>query len=112
MLEDLRQDGRSIAGYGASGRANTIIQFCGLDERHLDYMIDDAPAKQGFLTPGSHFPIHPSSVLEQSDRPDYVLVFAWSFFEEICARNANYLENGGRMILPLPDVQVFPPEHP
>ncbi len=111
LLEGLRQDGRSIAGYGASGRANTIIQFCGLDARHLDYMIDDAPAKQGFLTPGSHFPIHASSVLEQPDRPDYVLVFAWSFFEEICARNANYLENGGRMILPLPDVQVFPPEH-
>ena len=87
-----------------------MIQFCGLDDRHLDYMIDDAPAKQGLLTPGSHFPIHSSSVLEHSKPPDYLLIFAWSYFEEICGRNANYLDNGGRMILPLPDIKVFPPE--
>ena len=110
LLERLREEGRSIAGYGASGRANTMIQFCGLDDRHLDYMIDDAPAKQGLLTPGSHFPIHSSSVLEHSKPPDYLLIFAWSYFEEICGRNANYLDNGGRMILPLPDIKVFPPE--
>ena len=111
LLERLRGEGCSIAGYGASGRANTMIQFCGLSDRHLDYMIDDAPAKQGFLTPGSHFPIYSSAILEQPNPPDYLLVFAWSFFEEICDRNTKYLENGGRMILPLPDIKVFPAEH-
>lgn len=110
LLEKLRRQGRSIAGYGASGRANTMIQWCGLDHTHLDYMIDDAPAKAGFYTPASHFCIHTSSILATDERPDYVLVFAWSFFEEICKRNDAYLARGGRMILPLPRISVFPPE--
>ena len=65
-------------------------------------MIDDAPAKAGFYTPGSHFEIHPSSILDRPDPPDYLLIFAWSFFDEIRKRNAKYLDAGGQMILPLP----------
>lgn len=112
LLKRLRKEGRKIAGYGASGRANTIIQYCGISHEHLDYMIDDAPAKTGFYTPGSHFQIHPSSILELPSPPDYVLVFAWSFFDEIRRRIAGYLANGGRMILPLPKVAIFPTEQP
>ena len=108
LVRRLRADGRTIAGYGASGRANTIIQYCGIGTEHVAYMVDDAPAKAGYYTPGSHIPIHPSSALMQGTPPDYVLVFAWSFFEEIRRRNAAYLENGGRMILPLPQVRVYP----
>ena len=108
LLERLRRSGKSIAGYGASGRANTMIQYCGIDRRHLDYMIDDAPAKTGYYTPGSHLEIFPSSVLQGNDAPDYVVVFAWSFFDEIRKRNQRYLENGGRMILPLPEVTIYP----
>lgn len=110
LIASLRQDHKKIAGYGASGRANTMIQWCGIDRSHLDYMIDDAPAKAGYHTPGSHLPIHPSSILLTDQRPDYVLVFAWSFFDEICQRNAAYLEQGGRMILPLPRITIFPTE--
>jgi methylation protein EvaC len=109
LLAQLRRDGHRIAGYGASGRANTMIQYCGINHDHLDYMIDDAPAKAGFFTPKSHFEIFPSSVLERDDRPDYLLVFAWSFFEEIRNKNSKYLAKGGRMILPLPEVSIFPP---
>ena len=109
LLNDLRRQGKRIAGYGASGRANTMIQYCGLNHGHLDYMIDDAPAKAGFYTPRSHFQIFPSSILKQEDPPDYLLIFAWSFFDEIRKRNSDYLARGGRMILPLPEVSVFPP---
>jgi hypothetical protein len=109
LLAQLRRDGHRIAGYGASGRANTMIQYCGINHDHLDYMIDDAPAKAGFFTPKSHFEIFPSSVLERDDRPDYLLVFAWSFFEEIRNKNSKYLAKGGQMILPLPEVSIFPP---
>jgi methylation protein EvaC len=109
LLENLRRQGKSIAGYGASGRANTMIQWCGISHDHLDFMIDDAPAKAGYYTPRSHFVIHPSSVLSQAHRPDYLLIFAWSFFDEICERNADYFAHGGRMILPLPEVSIFPP---
>lgn len=108
LLDRLREEGCSIAGYGASGRANTMIQYCGIGHRQLDYMIDDAPAKAGFYTPGSHFEIHPSSILDRSDAPDYLLVFAWSFFDEIRKRNMNYLAKNGRMILPLPELAIFP----
>ncbi|MBR0688854.1 class I SAM-dependent methyltransferase [Bradyrhizobium manausense] len=111
LLNRLRAEGKRIAGYGASGRANTMIQWCGISHDHLDYMIDDAPAKAGFYTPKSHFQIHPSSILGSDNPPDYLLVFAWSFFDEIRKRNAAYLEKGGRMILPLPEVSIFPPSN-
>lgn len=108
LLARLRAAGKRIAGYGASGRANTIIQYCGLASEHLEYMIDDAPAKIGFYTPGSHFEIRPSSVLREPNPPDYLLIFAWSFFAEIRARNGEYLARGGKMILPLPEVTIHP----
>lgn len=106
LLGRLRGGGAQIAGYGASGRANTIIQFCGLTTEHLDFMIDDAPAKQGYFTPGSHIEIRSSAILSEPARPDYVLVFAWSFFDEIVRRNQAYIESGGGMIVPLPQVKV------
>jgi methylation protein EvaC len=106
LLTRLRAEGRTIAGYGASGRANTMIQWCGIDHRHLQYMIDDAPAKAGFFTPGSHFEIHSSSILSEPGPPDYLLIFAWTFVEEIRKRNAKYLAAGGQMILPLPQVKI------
>jgi SAM-dependent methyltransferase len=109
LLERLRRQGKRVAGYGASGRANTIIQYCGIDHAHLEYVIDDAPAKQGYYTPGSHFLVRSSAVLDEPDAPDYLLLFAWSFFEEIATRNKTYLDNGGQMIVPLPEVRVTQP---
>lgn len=107
LLTRLKDKGSSIAGYGASGRANTMIQYCGIDHRYLDYMIDDAPAKLELYTPGSHFLIQPRSILERPPRPDYLLIFAWSFFNEIAKKCADYLDGGGRMIVPLPNVQIM-----
>ncbi len=108
LLKKLKSEGKTIAGYGASGRANTMIQYCEITEDLVSYMIDDAPAKTGFFTPGSHLEIFPSSILLGEDAPDYVLVFAWSFFDEILKRNKNYIKAGGRMILPLPQVKIYP----
>ena len=107
LLSRLRASGKRVVGYGASGRANTMIQYCGIDHSDLEYMIDDAPAKAGFYTPGSHFVIHPSAVLEQNPSPDYLLIFAWSFLEEIASKNQGYIEQGGQMIVPLPEVQIL-----
>lgn len=108
LLHELKGKGKRVAGYGASGRANTIIQYCGIDHGHLEYIIDDAPAKVGFHTPGSHFLIHSKAILEESTPPDYLLVFAWSFLEEIAEKNRKYLKDGGRMIVPLPEVRMVP----
>jgi methylation protein EvaC len=78
-----------------------------LDHRHLDFMIDDAPAKHGYFTPGSHLEICPASVLAQKDAPDYLLIFAWAFVEEIRNRNETYLATGGKMIIPLPKLRIL-----
>src|SRR3546814_8255035 len=106
LLKELRGKGAKIAGYGASGRANTVIQYCNLDHTDMDFMIDDAPAKLGYYTPGSHFEICSSAVLKSPNPPEYVLVFAWSFFYEICRRNSEYLSSGGSMIIPLPKGRI------
>jgi methylation protein EvaC len=107
LLKKLKKEGKIVAGYGASGRANTIIQYCGITNDLISYMIDDAPAKIGCYTPGSHLEILPRSVLQSKNAPDYVLVFAWSFFDEIVKRNKRFIEKGGKMIIPLPEVKVI-----
>ena len=108
LLKKLKSEGFTVAGYGASGRANTMLQYCGIDKNLISYMIDDAPAKTGFFTPGSHLEIFPRSILLEKNAPDYVLVFAFSFFEEILSRNKDYINAGGRMILPIPKVRIYP----
>ncbi len=105
VLVRLKGEGKKIVGYGASGRANTILQYCGITKEHLEYMIDDAPAKQGLYTPGSHLLIRNSSVLK-SDKPEDVLLFAWAFADEIISKNSEYLEDGGEFIIPLPEVRI------
>jgi methylation protein EvaC len=105
LLDNLKKDKRRVVGYGASGRANTIIQYCGITHEHLDYMIDDGPAKQGMYTPGSHIQIKSNAALAE-DKPDYILVFAWAFYDEIAKKNQAYLSTGGRLIVPLPEVRV------
>lgn len=87
MISDAKAAGKTIAGYGACGRTNTMLQFCGLDSSHIDYIVDDAPAKHGFLTPGSHIPIVTNSML---GNPDMLIVFAWSFLSEIQDRCSGY----------------------
>lgn len=106
LLDRLKSENRSIIGYGASGRATTIMTYCGIDRRYLDYVVDDAPAKHGFCTPGTHVPIRPWSAA-QATPPDYALLFAWSFADEVRKRRMDYLQAGGRFIIPLPEPKVI-----
>lgn len=106
LVERIKAKGKSIGGYGASGRANTIIQYSGITGDHVDYVIDDAPAKQGFYTPGSHLLIRDNSILNTAP-PDYLLNFAWPYVSEISEKCRHYFDQGGRMLLPLPDVRVL-----
>ncbi len=106
LLEEIADRKQSVAGYGASGRANTIIQYCGIDHRLMQYIIDDAPSKQGYYTPGSHFLIRSRDTLA-TDRPNYLLLFAWAFVDEIRQRNAGFLTGGGHLIVPLPFPKIL-----
>ena len=107
LLKKLKSDGKTIAGYGASGRGTIIMNYCDLNEEYLDYVIDDSTAKQNNYTPGTHLKIISSAILNTKNRPDYVLLFAWSFFEEIKKRNKKYTEKRGKFIIPLPHVKIL-----
>lgn len=99
IVMDAVSAGHIVAGYGACGRANTMLQYCGFDASHIKFIVDDAPAKHGFYTPGSHIPIVPNAALKE--RPDMLIVFAWSFLPEIYKKCADFR---GELIVPLPEI--------
>ena len=107
LIRKLKSENHTIAGYGASGRANTLIQYCGLDSTTIDYIIDDAPQKSGFLTPGSHIPIFDRTHLSEVQNPDYLIIFAWSFFEEIHLRIKEIISDKTKIILPFPKIKII-----
>ncbi len=107
LLDRLKDEGKTIIGYGASGRGTTIMNYCGIDNRYLDYVVDDAPAKHGFFTPGTHVAIKPWDFTKQSKFPEYALLFAWSFINEVKKKRSDYLRQGGKFIVPLPEVKVI-----
>lgn len=106
VLNQLKKEGKNIIGYGASGRGTTIMNYCGIDGQFLDYVVDDAPAKHGFFTPGTHVPIYPWTHTKETDFPEYALLFAWSFINEVKKRRSDYLKEGGKFIVPLPAVSI------
>jgi hypothetical protein len=106
LLDHLKTGGKKIIGYGASGRGTTIMTYCGIDNRYLDYVVDDAPAKNGFFTPGTHVPIKLWDFNNKHKLPDYALLFAWSFINEVKKKRSDYLKQGGKFIVPLPEVKV------
>ena len=108
LIERLRQlhaQGKRVAGYGAPAKGNTLLSFLELDASVIEYIADRSPLKQGRVTPGRHIPVvAPDRLLE--DRPDYVLLLAWNFADEVLAQQAEYRRRGGRFIIPVPDVSI------
>ncbi|MFH1654793.1 MAG: class I SAM-dependent methyltransferase [Pseudomonadota bacterium] len=107
LLDRLKKEGKKIIGYGASGRGTTIMNYCNIDEKYIDYVVDDAPAKQGFFTPGTHLPIKTWEHVTQSQMPDYIVLFAWAFADEVIKKRQDYLKQGGKFIVPLPEVRII-----
>lgn len=104
LLSDLDTGGKAIAGYGASVGATTLTYHFGLGEQ-LDFLVDDDELKQGLFSPGYHLPIlSPDALYER--RPDYVVILAWRYAEPITARHSRFLEGGGHLVIPLPELIV------
>lgn len=104
MLARVRARGSRIAGYGAPAKGNTLLGFLELGPEQLEYIADRSPLKQGLFTPGSHIPVvAPEQLLE--DQPEYVLLLAWNFAEEVVEQQAEYRARGGRFIVPVPEVR-------
>ncbi|HEV2392832.1 MAG TPA: class I SAM-dependent methyltransferase [Verrucomicrobiae bacterium] len=105
LLLQARQQGKSIAAYGASAKGSTLLNFFGLDKAALEFVADRSTYKQGRLTPGTHIPIVPAERLLER-RPDYTLLLTWNFADEILEQQSAYREKGGKFIIPIPAVSV------
>jgi hypothetical protein len=108
LLCALRGDGRTVAGYGAPGKGNTLLNYCGIRTDFLDYTVDRNPYKHGLFTPGTHIPIHPPERLAET-RPDFILVLPWNLIDEISAQLAYTAAWGARLIVPIPYATVIEP---
>jgi hypothetical protein len=106
ILADFARTGRRVAGYGAPAKGNTLLGFLEIGPDLLPYIVDRSPLKQGLYTPGTHIPVvAPEQLL--SDQPDYVLLLAWNFVDEILEQQAEYRKRGGRFMVPVPEVRVL-----
>jgi hypothetical protein len=108
LLIRLRREGKQIVGYGAPGKGNTLLNYCGIRTDLLDYTVDRNPYKHGLYTPGTHIPIFPPEKIGET-RPDYVLVLPWNLIDEIAAQLAYVAEWGARLIVPVPFATVRSP---
>jgi 2-polyprenyl-3-methyl-5-hydroxy-6-metoxy-1,4-benzoquinol methylase len=98
--------GKSVAGYGAPGKGNTLLNHCGIRSDLLEYTVDRSPVKQGWFLPGTHIPIHPPERLAQT-RPDYILILPWNLREEISAQLSYVRDWGGRLVVPIPALELI-----
>jgi SAM-dependent methyltransferase len=107
FLIQAKRGGKSIVGYGAPGKGNTLLNYCGIRTDFLDYTVDRSPHKQGKFLPGTHIPIfHPDRIAET--RPDCVLILPWNLKQEIMAQLSYIREWGGQFVVPIPAVHVCP----
>jgi hypothetical protein len=101
-----KRAGKRIAGYGAPGKGNTLLNYCGIGTDFIDYTVDRSEYKQGRYLPGTHIPILPPSRLAET-QPDYVLILPWNLKDEIMAQMPEVRRWGGRFVIPIPEVRVF-----
>ena len=101
LLKRLKSEGKTVAGYGAPAKGNTLLNYCGITTDLLPYTVDRSPLKVGTLTPGMHIPVLKVETLLER-QPDFVLILAWNFAEEIMRQQAEYRARGGRFIIPIP----------
>jgi len=102
----VKREGKSICGYGAPGKGNTLLNYCGVRTDFLDYTVDRNPYKQGKFTPGTHIPIHSPDRIRET-RPDYLFILPWNFKDEIIGQMSYIREWGGRFVVPIPEVRVY-----
>ena len=106
LLREIQAEGKRVVGYGAPAKATTLCSAYGIDNSHLEYIVDDAPLKHGRYMPGTHIPIRPSSVLKD-DAPDYILLLVWNFKDSILAKERELREKGVKFIITVPKVKII-----
>jgi hypothetical protein len=105
FLIHAKRDGKHIAGYGAPGKGNTLLNYCAIRSDFLDYTVDRNPYKHGRFLPGTHVPIFPPERIRET-KPDFLLILPWNLKDEIIKQNAFIREWGGKFVVPIPEVHV------
>jgi hypothetical protein len=106
FLIDAKQRGQRVVGYGAPGKGNTLLNYCGIRTDFVDFTVDANPYKHGRFTPGTRIPILAPEKIREA-RPDYVLILPWNLKDEITAQMAYVREWGGKFVVPIPDLRVL-----
>ena len=106
FLIEAKRAGKTIVGYGAPAKGNTLLNYCGIRKDFLDYTVDISPVKQGLLLPGTHIPVFAPEKISET-RPDYVLILPWNLKEEIMSQMAHIREWGGKFVVAIPELEVI-----
>ncbi len=106
FLIQAKEEGKSVVGYGAPAKGNTLLNYCGVRTDLLDYTVDLSPHKQGRYLPGTRIPIFSPDRIRET-RPDYVLILPWNLKEEITAQMSDVRSWGGRFVVAIPEVRVL-----
>jgi SAM-dependent methyltransferase len=106
FLIEAKRAGKKVVGYGAPGKGNTLLNYCGIRTDFIDFTVDRSTYKQGKFLPGTHIPIFAPEAIRQA-RPDYVLILPWNFKDEITNQMAHIREWGGRFVVPIPEVRIL-----
>jgi C-methyltransferase-like protein/putative zinc binding protein/methyltransferase family protein len=107
LLRDLKKQGKKVLGYGASTKGNVVLQYCGITPDDLPAIAEVNQEKFGHFTPGTNIPII-SEAEAKARKPDYFVVFPWHFRENLLKREAEWIKAGGKMILPFPEIEIYP----
>lgn len=105
FLLDAKRDGKTVAGYGAAAKGNTLMNFAGIRPDLIPFVCDAAPAKQNMFLPGSHIPVHPPSALEQS-RTDYIVILPWNIADEVRAQLSHLADKGTKFVTFVPELRI------
>lgn len=105
-LIDLKQQRKTIVGYGAAAKGNTLLNYCGIRGDFLEYVCDRSPHKQGLFLPGTHLPIQPPEKIAET-KPDYVLILPWNIRDEVISQLDYVRSWGGKFIIPIPQVELI-----
>ncbi len=106
FLIEAKADGKKICGYGAPGKGNTLLNYCGIGTDFIDFTVDRNPYKHGRFTPGMHIPILPVEAIDEA-KPDYLLILPWNLRNEISAQMRHVASWGCKFVVPIPTVEVF-----
>lgn len=109
FLIEAKDQGKRICGYGAPGKGNTLLNYCGIGPDFLDFTVDRNPYKIGRFTPGMRIPIRPVETID-TEKPDYILILPWNLRDEIAAQMRHVTDWGGRLVVPIPRVEIISPE--